>query len=305
MNPDRKHMGGAFLAMLFVGVSWGANLPVTKVMLQYFDILPLSALRLITSCIILAMVLLVLEGKRGLRIDLGFVRFAQIGLMMSSFFALYAFGIQFSDPITAAAFQIGGPLVSAITVRLVTGLRFDPGFGVALTLTLLGGAILAAPRFMGSGPMSFRGGEIVVLLSNSLWALYSLKAQAWFGQASQLHRTYVSSLSALGWTLLAASVMVATGLARSPFAVQEPWVWSQLIVVAILASGLGGLFWNIGVNRLGVAIASLWINLGLSFEKDGNFNYGFRPNVYQIIGGLVALSGVVYMQWRKLPATVA
>jgi len=27
------------------------------------------------------------------------------------------------------------------------------------------------------------------------------------------------------------------------------------------------------------------------------------PNVYQIAGGLVALSGVVYMQWRKLQAT--
>jgi hypothetical protein len=28
--------------------------------------------------------------------------------------------------------------------------------------------------------------------------------------------------------------------------------------------------------------------------------YGFMPNAYQIVGGLVALSGVIYMQWRKL-----
>jgi hypothetical protein len=31
--------------------------------------------------------------------------------------------------------------------------------------------------------------------------------------------------------------------------------------------------------------------------------YGFIPNAYQIAGGLVALSGVVYMQWRKLQTT--
>ena len=31
--------------------------------------------------------------------------------------------------------------------------------------------------------------------------------------------------------------------------------------------------------------------------------YGFTPNVYQIVGGLVALGGVVYMQGRKLAAT--
>jgi hypothetical protein len=28
--------------------------------------------------------------------------------------------------------------------------------------------------------------------------------------------------------------------------------------------------------------------------------YGFMPNAYQLVGGLVALSGVVYMQLRKL-----
>ena len=28
--------------------------------------------------------------------------------------------------------------------------------------------------------------------------------------------------------------------------------------------------------------------------------YGFWPNLYQVLGGLVALSGVVYMQGRKL-----
>jgi drug/metabolite transporter (DMT)-like permease len=303
MNPDRRHLGGAFLAMLFVGASWGANLPVTKVMLQYFDILPMSALRVFTACVVLAIVLVVVEGKRALRIDLGIVRFAQLGFLMSSFFAFYALGIQFSDPISAAAIQVAGPLVAAVTVRLVTGHHFDPGFGVALSLTLLGGAILAAPRFLGSGSVSFRGGEIIVLLSNALWTLYALKAQAWFSRASQLHRTYVASLSALGWTVLAAFILVAAGLARSPFVAQEPWVWSQLFIVAILASGLGGLFWNIGASRLGVAVASLWVNLVPFFAVLWSMAYGFRPNAYQIVGGLVALTGVVYMQWRKLSVT--
>ena len=38
-------------------------------------------------------------------------------------------------------------------------------------------------------------------------------------------------------------------------------MWTQLLVVAMFASGLGGYFWNIGASRLGVAIASLWVNL--------------------------------------------
>ena len=41
--------------------------------------------------------------------------------MMGGFFAVYTLGLQFSNPITAAAVAVAGPLVSAVTVRLVTG----------------------------------------------------------------------------------------------------------------------------------------------------------------------------------------
>ena len=127
--------------MLFVGASWGANLPVTKVMLGHFDLMPMVG-----------------DahggGDRGAGgAALGWSR-AAYGLAHRSgarplpparpddggFFACYALGIHFSNPITAAAVSVAGPLVSAATVRLVTGARFDPGFGVALALTVLGGA---------------------------------------------------------------------------------------------------------------------------------------------------------------------
>jgi drug/metabolite transporter (DMT)-like permease len=54
-----------------------------------------------------------------------------------------------------------------------------------------------------------------------------------------------------------------------------------------------------------VAVASLWVNLVPFFAVLWAMTYGFIPNSYQIAGGLVALSGVVYMQWRKLAVTQA
>ena len=297
---DRHHMLGAFAAMVFVGLSWGANVPVSKVMLQHFDVVPMLAVRTLTAVATLAMVLVLAEGVGSLRIEVGLKRFLLIGLMMSGFFVIFTIGIRFSNPISAAAVQVAGPLVAAATVRLVTGMRFDPGFGVALALTLFGGAILAAGSLFGQGALTLGGGEIVVLLSNALWTVYSLKAQAWFDRASQLHRAYVASLSALGWMVPLSLALVAIGWARSPFAVTDVWVWTQLLLVAVFASAMGAYFWNIGASRLGVAIASLWVNLVPFFAVLWSMAYGFMPNVYQIVGGLVALSGVVYMQWRKL-----
>ncbi len=300
MSGERRHLLGAFAAMVFVGASWGANVPVTKVLLEHIDLIPMSAIRTASAAAVLGLLVLAVEGVRALRIDVGLRRFALLGLMMGGFFAIYTFGIQFSNPISAAAVQVAGPLVSAATVRLLTGARFDPGFPAALALTLLGGAILASGSLIGTGQVILGGGEIVVLLANALWTLYSLKAQAWFDRASQLHRTYVASLSAMVWMTLLSVALVWIGWARSPFAVTDPWIWSQLLVIAVLASGMGGFFWNVGASRLGVAVASLWVNLVPFFAVLWSMAYGFMPNAYQIVGGLVALSGVVYMQWRKL-----
>jgi drug/metabolite transporter (DMT)-like permease len=303
MTRQTRHMAGALAAMLFVGLSWGANLPVTKVMLLHFDLIPMAALRTVAAAVALALLLWMVEGARALRIELPFGRFLGLGFIQAAFFAVYALGLYWSNPITAAAIQVVGPLVAAVTVRLVVGQRFDPGFGTALALTLVGGAILSSSSLFGRGSVTFGGGEIILLFSNALWTLYSLKAQAWFDRASQLHRAYVASLSAMGWLILCSLVLIALDKARSPFEVHDGWLWTQLIVVAVLASGFGSYCWNIGAARLGVAVASLWVNLVPFFAVLWSMTYGFMPNGFQIVGGLVALSGVVYMQWRKLAVT--
>ena len=221
-------MAGAFAAMVFVGASWGANVPVTKVMLLHFDLIPMAAIRTVAAAASLGLLLWMVEGMRALRVELRLPRFLMLGFIQASFFAVYALGLNWSNPITAAAIGVVGPLVSAVTVRLAAGLRFDPGFGTALALTLVGGVILASSSLFGKGDVTFGGGEPILLFSNALWTLYSLKAQAWFDRASQLHRAYVASLSAMGWLIACSLVLVALGRARSPFEVHDGWLLTDV-----------------------------------------------------------------------------
>ena len=93
MAPPRGHLFGAFAAMLFVGVSWGANIPVTKVMLAHFDLLPMAALRTVVAMATLAVLLWLVEGRRALRIGLRAGRFLGLGFMMASFVAVFALGL--------------------------------------------------------------------------------------------------------------------------------------------------------------------------------------------------------------------
>ena len=75
MTRDRRHLLGAFAAMIFVGASWGGNLPVTKVMLRYYDLIPMAALRTMAATASLILLLWMIEGGRALRVDVGLGRF--------------------------------------------------------------------------------------------------------------------------------------------------------------------------------------------------------------------------------------
>ena len=197
--------------------------------------------------------------------------------------------------------QVAGPLVAAVTVRLVTGLRFDPGFGVALALTVLGGTILSPGSLFGSGSVTFGGGEIVVLLSNALWTLYSIKAQAWFRPREPAPPRLRGLAVGLGLDdcCQPRADRRSAGRARRSTS-RIPGSGRSSSASPFWPAGSGSYCWNIGASRLGVAVASLWVNLVPFFAVLWSMVYGFIPNAYQITGGLVALSGVVYMQWRKL-----
>jgi len=45
----------------------------------------------------------------------------------------------------------------------------------------------------------------------------------------------------MGWLILASIVLIAFGAARSPFEVRDGWLWTQLVIVAVLASGLAAI----------------------------------------------------------------
>ena len=109
----------------------------------------------------------------------------------------------------------------------------------------------------------------------------------------------MASLSAFGWTMLLSVVLIALGWSRSPLAVTDGWAWTahRHRLVCKLARQL---FLEHRRQPAGRAVASLWVNLVPFFAVLWSMAYGFVPNAYQIAGGLVALSGVVYMQWRKL-----
>ena len=75
----------------------------------------------------------------------------------------------------------------------------------------------------------------------------------------------------------------------------------DLLSTAVLGSALAVVAWNNGVAKLGINAGSVWQNMVPVFAVlISVIFFGLVPSVAQIIGGLVVLSGVLYLQWHKM-----
>jgi drug/metabolite transporter (DMT)-like permease len=290
-------------AFLVTSIFWGANLPLTAVLLRTFDPFWLTPLRLLLAAIALGVVVWATEGWAALRIEISFPRFAALGLSISLFFIDYVLALRYTNTITAAAVMAGAPIYAVVTLWLATGTAIQRGFGVSLALTVIGSAVAIRGQAGAGGGLLLQGGEPLVVLSIVLWTIYTILAQRWFAPStSQLRRAYVASLGAVFWLFLFWAASRATGLAGPPNLAPDAEAVLWLVLTAVFATALGNFTWNIGVSRLGIAIGSLWQNAVPVFGVLIAMLFGIRPQVEQVVGGMLVMAGVLYMQWRHLRA---
>ncbi len=299
LDPRRSVWVG-LAAFVITSVLWGANMPLTAVLLRTLDPFWLTLLRLVLASIALAVMVWATEGWAALRVEISWPRFLLLSLAVSVFYIDYNLALRYTNTITAAAVLAGAPIYAVTTLWLVTRLPVERGFGVAALLTIVGGAIAIYGRAGSGGGLRLEGGEPLVVLSIVLWTLYSILAQRWFAPTvSQLRRAYVASLGAIFWLFLFWLACRVAGIAGPPNVAPggEAILW--LLVTAVFATAFGSFTWNIGVSRLGIAMGSLWQNAVPVFGVLIAMLFGIQPTGEQVAGGIIVMAGVLYMQWRR------
>jgi drug/metabolite transporter (DMT)-like permease len=289
-------------AFLVTSAFWGANLPITAVLLRSLDPFWLTAWRLVLATAALGVMIWVTEGRTALRIDISWQRFCLLGFSIGLFFIDYNVALQYTNTITAAAVMAGAPIYAVVTLWLIVGAPIERGFGVALALTVVGSAIAIYGRTGASGSgLALGGGEPLVMLSVVLWTIYSILSQRWFTPStSQLRRAYVASLGAIPWLFVFWGISRVTGLAGPPNLAPDAETILLFVVTAVLATAIGNYTWNIGISRMGIAMGSLWQNAVPVFGVLVAMLFGIHPHLEQVIGGILVISGVLYMQQRRM-----
>lgn len=302
VSPAGGALASGTLAYFATSVFWGANIPLTAILFRSFDPFFLGLLRAGLAAAVLAIAVTLLLGWRRLALPIGLGRLAAMSAAMAGFFILYNLGLRYTNTITAAAIMAGAPVYGAVTMRLLTGSPLERGFLPAVVLTLVGGAIAVWSRADGGG-LRLQGGELLIVLAFACWTAYSLYAQRWFGaEVPQLRRTWAATLGAAFWLLPCWALIRAAGIAPPPNLSPDAEALLWLGLTGTFSTALGGLLWNIGVSRVGLAAGVLWQNTVPVFGVLISMMFGFVPTPGQVLGGALVLAGVLVMQWHRLRA---
>ncbi|MFN3399837.1 MAG: EamA family transporter, partial [Ferrovibrio sp.] len=151
-------------------------------------------------------------------------------------------------------------------------------------------------------------GEGLLVCAMGLWSWYSVRAQSWLAPLgfSQMRITLLSSLS--GGLLICSlfGILAAFQPERLPVAWPAASAIGMLLSIGLGGAGVAILFWNYGVSRIGVPVATLYSSMAPVFAVTVSaLFFGANITLQQIAGGILILAGILRMQWMQVRAARA
>jgi drug/metabolite transporter (DMT)-like permease len=286
---------GLLLTMLI----WGAFIPVLALVLERWDPWTLTILRYLIALPLLALVIRVREGGPIVPAGLDWRRLWLFGgLGFGGFGGLYTLGVAHAHPVTAAVISAAAPTIALLFAWSVYGIKPGPGAGPALVLAFVGGLLAMVDWGASESSLQFQGGEILLLAAAVCWSWYSIEAQRALPGLSQVRVTLVTMVPAA--TVLFGAWLVAGLVGAANIPPPRPTAWDLLafLYMGAAVAAMGVLLWNFGVRRLGIVVASIYLNLIPVISVLIAVALGYEARWEQLVGGALVLAGVAWSQVR-------
>ncbi len=256
-------------AMVVTVLVWGSMAPLVHELLHLYDALEISVLRNVAAApLFLAMLAVRLGGAppASASVAASLPRILMLGLIGVVVFAtLYTFGIYYAGPVQSSIINSVAPVVALGVGWLLNRDRPDRTLVAGIALAVPGAALALSagnPNAMAAeSPTTLAIGVLLIVLANVAWAFYSALARRWLAGWPAIALT-AATISAgailLGILYLAAGL---AGLVRFPPPPPSLAAAGILGFIAVFSVCLGVACWNFGVERLGLPLASLYLNV--------------------------------------------
>ena len=287
-----KNRAGIYLLMLLAPLFWGGAFGSTKHVLAELPPLTVAAVRFLLAG-------LLMSGWACWRGEWQWrtIRESWFVLLLLAVFgifgynALFNIGMQYTSAINGALVIVINPVTTSLVAVLFFGERWSwrQGIGAALSmsgvLTVITRGDLAVLR-----ALSLNQGDLLLLGAVLLWTTYAILSKLVMRKVSPLLSTAVSML--LGALLLLVASLPEQGWSRLPGVSLQ--VMLELVYLAVGATFIAFLIFNIGVREIGASKASAYINLmPVSAVLIAVLFYGEPVTLVHGVGMICVMSGVL------------
>jgi drug/metabolite transporter (DMT)-like permease len=273
---------------------WGSSFPVIERLLMTWDVLSVTAGRHFIGACTMAVILTLSERRLPFKRSLPWRKLIVLGVFGMALSAMImTLAIFYAGAVGAAVIAAAGPIVAAITGRLVFAMPMFRGILVGTVLAVGGGLVVV---FGGGGAVDFKGGELLVMLSTVTWTWYSIGAQRWLHGLTQLQIAALTMAPGSVALVIIAVVVATTGLAEPSLDFSPPSL-ALLIYLGALPIGVGNWLWHYGVSRVGIHVATMYINMIPIAAVLVSMAFGSFPGPHHLIGGIIIVAGVTYTQF--------
>lgn len=273
--------------LLAVSILWGCNYVVSAYLLREYSPILLALSRLVvTSLFLLSVGWMSRAVRKPTKRE--WMWLVLVGLTSSLMYQIFYFvGLTHTSAGNAALIIALSPIATAFLARVFLKERVT-GFKVAGALTALVG--VAVIVLNGGKVTGVSRGDFFILLAMLTLAVSVLLIRKATETMKSIDVTIYSTL--IGTVLLfpAAGVEWAQGQLHAS---GGPFTWAMLIVVALIAQGLAGLWWNQGISVTGASTSAMFMNIPpfvailVAYVALGD---PIRPS--QIAGGALIVIGV-------------
>jgi drug/metabolite transporter (DMT)-like permease len=275
-------------------LAWGGQFVVGKQALGAVDAFNLTMVRYALAALVLLVLLVVLEGRRSLRLEGRGLRLFWLGTLGFAGFNLFVYtGLEHTEPQNAALIGALAPLMTALVLWQQKGLRPARSTLVLAGVALVGVALVVS----GGDPASILAGSIgwgdALVLAGGLSFVYYMLGGQEFPEFSALR--YTALTATLGWITIAAVTVLAMVVGLEPTtSASAVWsVWPELLYISLIGAVVAVVAWNGAIARLGPQNAALFTNLIPVTTFAIEIFRGYRPNGLEIAGAALTLSALI------------
>lgn len=289
-------MNNRQMALLLVTLStffWGSNFNAATIVVTKVPPLVAASERFIIASLVI-FIYMIIKAKNNIGVfKLNWLALILLGLCgITGFNLAFFIGLQTTSAINGALIMATSPVTTALIASIIDKHQVTWSQRVGMLISLIGVVlVISNGDITNIIKLQFSGGDLIILLGNLAWAIYTVGCRKFIANSTPLQTTSFTMLfGSIG--ILLFSIYQGNLLKE----IENISLSNHMILIYLAIAGavLAYLFWNVGIKELGAATTSVFFNLVPVFTMLLALITGLIPNVLQLVGAVLVIGGVIY-----------